>query len=249
MAVKSADRVLDIFEHLTGFPEGLTVKELSDHMNWAPSSTIGLLKTLSDREYLSVDAKKRYSLGPKLINLGMATVSMLDICKVAEPILKEILNKLGETVFLAVRSGSEIVYIAKENSTRTISTNANVGMRKPLYCTGLGKAFLAFMDRQSSEKLMDTIDYKVFTKNTVSSKEILKQQLEKFRSQGYAVDNGEIEEELWCVAVPIYDAKHQVIAAMSCAGPKTRMLPKHDIVAQTMKQASQTISRKYGYIK
>ena len=249
MAVKSADRVLDIFEHLTNFPEGLTVKQLSEDMNWAPSSTIGLVKTLSEREYLSVDSKKRYSLGPKLINLGMATVSMLDICKVAEPILKDIMHKLGETVFLAVRSGDEIVYIAKENSKRTISTNATVGMRKPLYCTGLGKAFLAFMDEELSEKIMDEIHYEVFTKNTVSSKEVLKKQLKRFRMQGYAIDDGEIEEELWCVAVPIYDVNHRIIAAMSCAGPKTRMLPKHDIVAQTMIEASKTISRKYGYVK
>ena len=249
MAVKSADRVLDIFEHLSQFPEGLTAKEISDDLGWAGSSTIGLLKTLSEREYLSVDKKKRYSLGPKLISLGMMAVSMLDICKIAEPILQDTMKTVEETVFLAILSGSELIYIAKVNSKRTISTNVNVGMRKPLYCTGLGKALLAFMDKDKSDKIMDKIQFETFTENTVANKEELKQQLDEFRKQSYAVDNGEIEEELWCVAVPIFNAKGEVIAAMSSAGPKSRMIAKHDLVVNTLKAASSQISRKFGYIQ
>ena len=122
MAVKSAERVLDIFEHLSTRPDGLTAKELSEQLGWAGSSTFELLKTLSEREYLSMDAGRRYTLGPRLINLGMSAAAMLDINKIAAPTLRKTMELLGETVFLAVLSGDEVVYVAKANSSKTITT-------------------------------------------------------------------------------------------------------------------------------
>lgn len=248
MAVKSAERVLDLFEHLSNLPDGLTAKELSEQLGWAGSSTFELLKTLSEREYLAMDANRRYTLGPRLINLGMSAASMLDINKIAAPTLRKTMELLGETVFLAVLSGDEVVYVAKANSSKTISTNASVGSRKPVYCTGLGKAFLAFMDGSKCDVILDRLQFETFTPTTVRSKEELAQQLAEFRNQGYAVDNGEIEEDLWCVAVPIFDADSRVIAAMSVSGPKVRMLPKRELIVKTMLEASRSISRRCGYL-
>lgn len=247
MAVKSAERVLDLFEHLRDCPDGLTAKELSKQLGWAGSSTFELLKTLSEREYLVMDANRRYTLGPKLINLGMSAAAMLDINKIAMPYLRKTMDILGETVFLAVLSGEEIVYVAKVNSSKTITTNASVGSRKPIYCTGLGKAFLAFMDETQSELIMDRLNYEPFTVNTVRSKKELAAQLFEFRNQGYTIDNGEIEEGLWCVAAPIFDADCRMIAAMSVSGPKVRMLPKKDLIVKTVLEVSHSISHRCGY--
>lgn len=248
MAVKSAERVLDIFEHLSSVPDGLTAKELSEQLGWAGSSTFELLKTLSEREYLAIDANRRYTLGPRLINLGMSAASMLDINKLAAPILRKTMEQLGETVFLAILSGDEVVYVAKANSSKTISTNASVGSRKPVYCTGLGKAFLAFMDGAKCDLILDRLQFEAFTPTTVRSKEALSRQLSEFRNLGYAIDNGEIEEDLWCVAVPIFDADGRVIAAMSASGPKVRMLPKRETIVKTMLEASRALSRRCGYL-
>ena len=247
MAVKSAERVLDIFEHLSTRPDGLTAKELSEQLGWAGSSTFELLKTLSEREYLSMDAGRRYTLGPRLINLGMSAAAMLDINKIAAPTLRKTMELLGETVFLAVLSGDEVVYVAKANSSKTITTNASVGSRKPVYCTGLGKAFLAFMDGAKCDVILDRLTFEPLTPTTVRSKEELSRQLTQFRNQGYTVDNGEIEEGLWCVGVPIFDADGRVIAAMSVSGPKVRMLPKRELIVKTMLEASRSISRRCGY--
>ena len=148
MAVKSAERVFRIFELLEQSPEGLTNKEVSSLLGFAPSSTLALLQTMEENGYLSADEQKRYYLGGRLMSLGAVAASRIDLNKIGTPYLKKLMQTVEETCFLGVLSGDEIVYIAKENCERTITTNASIGSRKPVYCTGLGKAFLAFLPVQ-----------------------------------------------------------------------------------------------------
>ena len=249
MAVKSAERVLKIFELLESSSEGMTNKEISSTMNYAPSSTIALLQTMVENGYLAVDEQKRYSLGGKLVSLGAVAASRFDIGRMATPYLKQLMQTLEETCFLGVLSGDEIVYIAKENCERTINTNAQIGSRKPVYCTGLGKAFLSFLPPEESRDLMTGLDYKKYTEHTVSGVEELRKQLQEFRLQGYAVDDQEIEDGLWCLAVPIYDGYHRMVAAISVSGPKLRMEEKKELIKTEMLKAGKNLSRELGYQK
>ena len=125
MAVKSAERVLQIFELLEGAPGGMTNKDISQSLGFAPSSTLGILQTMLEYGYLMIDEGKRYSLGGKLVRLGDIAASRFDIGKMASPHLKHLMNALEETCFLAVLSGDEIVYIAKEWCEQTINTNCS----------------------------------------------------------------------------------------------------------------------------
>lgn len=246
MSVKSAERVLRIFEHLSGFPNGLTAKEISTQLGYAVSSTFELLKTLSDNDYLIENERKRYSLGPKLIQLGVNASSYLDINKVATPLLTKLMEDLEETIFMAVLSLDEVVYVAKINSYKTISTNANIGSRKPIYCTGLGKAFLTFMPEKETLSIIDKLELEPLTPNTVQTKEALLEQIKHFRKLGYAIDNEEIEQGLWCVAVPVYDAANRMIVAVSVSGPKVRMMPKKDKIISKMLRLSEALSKRMG---
>lgn len=246
MAVKSAERILMILEHLLGFPNGLTSKEISVQLGIAPSSTHELLRTLTDRDYLLEDENKRYTLGPKLIHLGANASSYLDINKIAFPILKRIMEELQETVFMAIISQDEVVYVAKVNSNNTVMTNANLGSRKPIYCTGLGKAFLAFKPIEETKKIIENLKFETFTDNTVGNKEQLYHQLEAFRKQGYAIDDEEIEEGLYCIAVPVYDAEYRMTVAISVSGLKTRMMGKKERVVESLLRLSNRLSRKLG---
>ncbi len=82
----------------------------------------------------------------------------------------------------------KIVYMAKENCERTITTNASIGSRKPVYCTGLGKAFLAFLPEKESYQFIDRIELNAFREHTVTDKLELKKEMAHFRNQGYAGD-------------------------------------------------------------
>lgn len=247
MAVKSAERVLQIFELLEGSPSGMTNKEISETLGFAPSSTLGILQTMLEHGFLMMDEGKRYSLGGKLVKLGDIAASRFDIGKIAGPHLRYLMNTLGETCFLAVLSGDEIVYIAKEWCEQTINTNANIGSRKPVYCTGLGKAFLAFLPAKESREIIDQLEFKQYTPKTVQNKEELEKQLEHFREQGYSIDSEEIEEGLWCIAVPIYDGSGKMVAAISVSGPIDRMLSKKDRLIIELLKTSSTLSGQLGY--
>ncbi len=247
MAVKSAERVLQIFELLEGAPGGMTNKDISQSLGFAPSSTLGILRTMLEYGYLMIDEGKRYSLGGKLVRLGDIAASRFDIGKMASPHLKHLMNALEETCFLAVLSGDEIVYIAKEWCEQTINTNANIGSRKPVYCTGLGKAFLAFLPEKESREIIDQIDFEEYTHKTVRNKKDLEEQLKQFRMQGYSIDDQEIEEGLWCAAIPIYDGSRRMVAAISVSGPIERMLSKKDKIISELLMTGKKLSEQLGY--
>lgn len=247
MGVKSAERVLEIFELLKDYPDGLTSKEISMELGYAGSSTFGLVKTLSEHGYLLEGENKRYMLGAKLIQLGAYASSYLDLNKIAVQPLKQMMEKLQETVFMAVLSGEEIVYVAKVDNYRSISTNARLGGRKPIYCTGLGKAFLTFLPKRERDEIISRIHFVPMTKNTITNREELYQQLEVFRGQGYAVDNEEIEVGLWCAAAPVFGSSGRMEAAVSVSGPTARMLENREEIVDTLLKVTEDLSRKLGY--
>lgn len=246
MAVKSAERTIQIIELLSLHSDGLTSKQISQELGIAPSSTFELLKTLARNDYAILDENKKYSIGPKLINVGLRASGVLNLNKLAEPLLREAMNILGETVFMAKLLGDEVVYLSKMNSPRTISTNAEIGSKKPVYCTGLGKAFLAFMPKEDSDKIIQNLDILPYTKNTVSNQNDLIEQINLFREMGYAIDNEEIEEGLWCAAAPVFDVNNNIIAAISVSGPKDRMKEKKSKVVDTILTTTKNLSFQLG---
>jgi len=234
---------------LKEYPEGLTSKEIGELLGYAASSTFGLVKTLSENGYLLEHDQKRYTLGAKLIQLGAYASSYLDLNKIAGPVLKRLMETLQETVFMAVLSEEDIVYVAKVDNYRSIATNARLGGRKPIYCTGLGKAFLTFMPGSQREKLIENIKFIPMTPRTITNKEELYQQIQEFQQQGYAIDNEEIEVGLWCAAAPVFNNNGEVEAAISVSGPTERMKNNQELIVKLLLAASAEISEKMGYIR
>ena len=249
MGVKSAERVLEIFNTLAENTQGLTCKEISQKLGYAASSTFELLKTLVENGYLQMNENKKYFLGAMLIRLGNIVNDNLDLKNIIKPHLVELMNILLETIFLGMLSKNSIIYIDKVRSNQTVATNANVGSLKPLYCTGLGKIILAFMKEEKLHEVLEEIEFKKYTQNTISGKEKFIEKLKEYKNQGYAIDDEEIEEGLWCLAVPIYDSKGEVNLAISVSGPKERMLAKKELITETMLKKSKEISQLLGYIK
>ena len=232
---------------MTEYPTGLTAKEIGDKLGYAPSSTFQLIKNLAERDYLLINEKKIYSLGPKLIHLGACTSEYLNINQIAKPILKKIVEKVNETIFLAIMSDKEVVYIDRVDSFRSMWTNVRIGSRKPLHCTALGKAFLTFSNYEKSKEIINQINLVPHTKNTITDKDMLIEELNIFRSLGYTVDDEELVEGMLCISVPIYDYKKDVVAALSVSGPKKRILQNEEIIINSLLSASNEISMKIGF--
>ena len=155
----------------------------------------------------------------------------------------------GETVHLGRRDGCEIVFLEKLPSLRPTGTMAsNVGGRTPIYSTGLGKAILAYLPETEVQKLFPFPDLHSRTKNTITTLENLKQELIRIKQQEYAIDDQENEEDVFCIAAPIFDHKG-ITAALSISGPANRMglHLKEEPIIDEIQQAAVEISNKLGY--
>lgn len=248
MTVKSAERVLRIFELLAQRRDGLTIKEISEILSFPQSSTSNLVHTLFGEGYLSQDAHRRYKLGPKLIQIGTIAMESLDVSSQGMPYLKKLMEDVQETVFMAVLFDDQLVYVAKIDSNRSIRTTAQPGKSKPLYCTGLGKAFLAFLPENERKNILDHTELLPITKNTITNREKLERELKTFADMGYAIDNEESEEGLFCLAAPVFGPDKKIHAAISVAGPKERMMNRKDFIVEKLLQTSKKISKSIGYL-
>jgi DNA-binding IclR family transcriptional regulator len=248
MSVKSAVRVLAILELVGENPQGLTAKEISAALGYPASSTFQLVKTLHEHGYLSQLESLKYRLGPKLIPLGNQAMEQMDLYRDARPYLSKLMEQVQETVFMAILSGDEMVYVDKVDNNRSIRTTAEIGSRKPMYCTGLGKAMLAFLPGEHRARILAHTPLKALTENTIVDPEKLQQVLEQTKKQGYAIDDEENEEGLYCIASPLFDSKGQVVAAVSVAGPKERMQRRHDFILEHLTQTTKSISSDLGYL-
>ena len=249
MAVKSADRVMQILELLVTYPIGLTIKDISEMLSYPQSSTFNLVQSLYQNDFLTQTSLKKYKLGPKLIQIGTRALESLDIHSEALPYLTALMEKVSETVFMAVLSGSEIVYVSKVSNNRSIQTSAQIGSRKPLYCTGLGKAFLAHLPLDERKHIIENIGLKAITSKTIIKTEELERQLKQFAIQGYAIDDEEGEEGLFCLAAPIFDANQRITAAISVAGPKERIVLQKDNIVMRLLDTAYRISKSIGFTK
>lgn len=247
MSVKSAQRVLNIFEILADHPGGLSIKEISEALDIPQSSTYHLLNTLTKAGYLNRDELKKYRLGAKLIHIGTCAMESLDIYDAGVPHLRHLMQQVDETVFMAVLSDDELVYVAKIDSNRSIRTTAHPGAKRPLYCTGLGKAFLTFLPEPKRKRILDRIEFKKMTHKTITDRQSLEKQLQSFKKRGYSIDDEESEEGLYCLAAPIFGRDEQVIAAISVAGPRERVYARRKDIVRDLKSTAYQISKDMGY--
>jgi len=116
-------------------------------------------------------------------------------------------------VNLAVLSGTEILYIDKVDSPRSVGVMSKIGQRNPVYCTSLGKSLLAFQNEEEQARIIAEIEFKPLTPHTITSKKEFLREMKQIRLQGYALDRREIEEDVECIAAPIRNHLGIAVAA------------------------------------
>jgi IclR family KDG regulon transcriptional repressor len=156
----------------------------------------------------------------------------------------------GETIHLAYLDHNEVVYVDKIDGKSPVKMASRIGNRMPAYCTGLGKALLAFLPETEWQKYVEKVPLNIRTKNTITQKDALFEHLRMIRDRGYSIDNSENEEGIRCVALPVRDHKGRVIAAISIAGWVISMTPdRDDQLAKIGLKYSQLLSEKLGFTR
>lgn len=179
------------------------------------STTHRLLSVLLEQNYIRKVTGKGYRLGSKLLSLGYQAYSQVDITRVARPYLELLANKTSDTVHLACDEFGTVLYLDKISGKRPVEISSRIGGSKPLVSTGVGKALILNMTEKQWANLFDL---GISTPGTFISpldRSKWLDNMKKYAIHGYAFDLGENEGSIRCVAAPIYDASHKIIAAVS----------------------------------
>lgn len=221
---KSASRALDILELLALEKKPMALKEISTKLVLPKSSTFELLYTLANKGYLVIDdvRLKTFKLGIKTFQIGAAYIANTGL-GVATPHLEQLTSKSKETTFLAVEDKAEVVYLNKVESAFSVRLTATLGSRSPMHCTALGKAMLAGLPDEAVEIIVNDKGLLPRTKNTITDLCQLKAELEAIRKSGFAIDRRENEEEVICVAAPVYSKDSKLVAAISISTLASRI--------------------------
>ncbi|MDR3435599.1 IclR family transcriptional regulator [Telmatospirillum sp.] len=246
--IQSVGRAFSILEQFSGDERALGVTTIANRVGLHKSTCFGLLHTLQRLGYIQQDPETgHYSLGLKAFELGQAYISGQDLRDLTRPFLLQIVEKTMETVHLVVVEGRRAIYIDKVEAPHAMIISSRIGQEALLHCTGVGKVLLAFMSEED-RKAVASEGLKRYTENTITEEGELADHLRRIRQNGYGIDDQERELGLRCVAAPIFNARKQVIAAISVSGPSSRITrEKLGELSKMIKQATDEISRKLGY--
>ncbi len=213
------------------------------------SATYRILDTLKQQGLLEVNPiSEKLRLGVKAAEIGMSALRGIDVVRLAPAFLKDLVEATSETVFLAVPDGDAVVYVYKEEGPRSVTTSSQLGSRRPLHCTALGKAYLSALPVADRRALVGSLDLRGFTPRTITDAAALERDVALVRRRGYAVDNVEVEDGVACYAAPVLDFRGVPVAAISCAGPAGRILPREETLGPLVAATASALSRRLGYI-
>lgn len=242
------DRVVRILECFRPERTDLRLVEIVAATGLHKSTLYRLLEAMRAHGLIGFDTESgSYHPGLKLFEIGSLATARFELERHAHPTLEHLATVSGETAHLCVLDGPDVVYIAKVECTRTLRIPSAIGRRNPAYCTGVGKAILAFLTPEQIESYIASTPLKPFTRKTLASARELKANLRQIAIQGYAVDDQEREEGVRCVAAPVRGHAGEVVAAISIAGPTMRVTKERIAqLANHVLGAADTISAALG---
>ena len=236
-------RGLDVIEAVAAGP--LELGALSAALGLSRSTTHRLASSLVERRYLNFMAREGYSLGPKLLDLGVRAQKAMPIPRVARPFLERLSETCEDTIHLGVLEGGWALYLDKIPGRRRIEISSRVGERHPVWSTGLGKALILGMDEA---------DWRTFyadaanrpTHRTHDAARWLAQ-MRAYARTGVTYDLEENEPQIRCVAAPIRNAAGEIVAAFSISSTVQYMDEKRmEALADDVRRVAAMISRALG---
>jgi IclR family acetate operon transcriptional repressor len=230
--VQSVDRALRLVEILVECPGDMGLNELALAASLPQGTTHRILQTLGIRGWVRRSPERRYALGTTLVRFGNAAQRVLALT--AEPYLRELVTLTGESANLAVLEGDHAVYLSQVPSPHRLRTFAEVGHRIPLHSTGVGKALLANLSDTQVDNILARTGLPARSVRTITDVEAMRHELAQIRERGVAIDDGEEDIGVRCLAMSVVDAHGSLPAAVSVSGPADRLgqLDVGDLVAK-----------------
>lgn len=225
------------------------VTELAEELQINKSTAFRILETL--QKFNMAEQNKttaKYKLGPAILKFSDQLYKNLNIIAIAKPYMVKLADEAGESVHLCILSNDSAVVIEQIMTSGRLMVNAKIGNNEPLNASSVGKCLLAFSEPQIAEQIMGRIEFKRFTAHTITNSDAMREEFIKIRARGYAVDDGELSEDIKCVAAPVYVHTGEGIYSIGISGPLTRMTDeKVDIIVKKLLKTAEILSELLGY--
>jgi IclR family KDG regulon transcriptional repressor len=247
--VQSLGRAFAIMEEIARNRDGIGLAELSKRVGLHNSTTFHLVKTLVTLGYVrQLKDSKRYRIGRPLFALAASALDEVEMTSLATPVLEDLSRETGEAAHFSVRMGDAVVVLARTSGPGAFQLTDRVGVTRPAHCTALGKMMLAGLSPEQLERFVARAEFKAYTPNSITSAEQLRREIADVRRTGMAVDDGEFDPELRCVAIAVRDFSGHAIGAIGISGPVWRLsIDGLQKKARIVRAAADRLSAEFGY--
>ncbi len=249
--VPAVSRALDVLELFLATAE-LSAPEITERLGLPRTTVHELVTTLAERGYLATVAAQpvRYRLGLPLFLLGSSFAERLDLAGEAQQVAARTAADCDETVHVAVLEGTDVVYIAKVDSTHPVRMVSAVGRRLPAHCTAVGKMLLSGLTPEALDaRYPRDRRLAAMTPRSLTSPAKLRAQLAGIRDERVAYDDCESNDAVHCVAAPVHDRSGAMVAAMSISVPTIRWDEPHRAEwTELIRSGADALSRRLGHV-
>lgn len=235
-------KALSVLDQVADFGRPVRFSEVLETSAYPKATLYRLLQTLTHQGMLEFDPDRQtYSLGVRLVRLAHNAWQQASIAPVARPYLDDLSREISETVHLAQLDHAQVLYVDKRNARVPVEMYSQAGKVGPVYCTGVGKAMLAWSAPEDQTRIIEQQSYHKFTDKTLTSRRALRAELDAIRARGHAFDDEEHEPGIICVALPILSQSGRVMGGLSVTSTTARH--SLDSLAQLVAQMKTAVSR------
>ncbi|WP_351224927.1 IclR family transcriptional regulator [Streptomyces sp. NPDC002133] len=222
--VPAVSRALDILELFLSSDGTLSAPEVIRKLQLPRTTVHELLTTLAARNYLMPVPEQpgRYRLGVRIYQLGSRYAEQLDLAAEGRQVAREVAETCDETVHVALLEDTDVIYIAKVDSTHAVRMVSAAGRRLPAHCTAVGKMLLASLPPAELDSRIEGRELVAMTPGSITDPDALRVVLDAIRERGIATEHQESNPDVSCVAAPVRDSAGRVVAALSVSVPMIR---------------------------
>jgi IclR family transcriptional regulator, KDG regulon repressor len=216
-------KALDVLDEVAAAGRPVRFVELLANSDYPKATLYRLLQTLTNQGMLGYDSNRQvYSLGVRLVRLAHAAWQQSSLAPIARPHIDALSQKIGETVHLAQLDNGQVLYVDKRNATSPIEMFSQAGKIGPGYCTGVGKAMLAYLNGPQQDRAIAQQAFHAYTDHTLTTPAALRAELAKIRDCGVSFDREEHEPQIICIAAPVLTGAGRVIGGLSVTSSTQR---------------------------
>lgn len=226
----------------------LSLAELTEQTGLVKNKVFRILATLQAHGFVMRNEQGSYSLGLRMLEFGESVRRRDTIVQAAAPVMDWLVEETRETIFLGVIDGLEVLVLAARESPQSVRLFGAVGRRAPIHTGGIPKVLLAFLPSAERSAILDQINLDPITPYTYTDRAKLEAFLDQIHAQGYVVTADDLDVGAVSIAVPIRDYSNRVVAAMSIAGPLSRMPePTTRTYVELVLKGAAGVSQALGY--